>query len=106
VKILYCHCAHAQVLPREVRDAVLEGLAGSGAAFEAVGDLCEMSARNDPELARLAAGGPLRIAACYPRAVKWLFHAAKAPLAEDARVANMRTDDAATVLAAVLGEQK
>lgn len=76
-KILYCRCAFAQVVPQETKDAVLEALCDSGAPFETVSDLCEMSARKDPQLEKLLEGdAPVKIAACYPRAVKWLFHSA------------------------------
>jgi hypothetical protein len=91
-------------VPEEVKDAVLEGLAESDAAFDAVPDLCEMSARKDPALKELAAEGVVRIAACYPRAVRWLFSAADAPLPKTATILNMRVEPAETVLAAVLGE--
>jgi hypothetical protein len=47
-RILYCHCAYAQVVPKEVKEAVLRRLSESGVAFEAVADLCELSARQDP----------------------------------------------------------
>lgn len=101
--ILYCHCAHAQVVPPEVKAAVLKKLSDAGISFEAVADLCEMSARRDPTLRRLATGtSGLKIAACYPRAVKWLFAAAQAPLSlESTEVLNMRTltaDDVAQAL--------
>jgi hypothetical protein len=100
--ILYCHCQYARVLPDEVKDAVLRKLCESGQPFEAVSDLCEMSARKDPTLARLAACGPVKIAACFPRAVKWLFAAANAPLAnETTEVVNLRTltaEDACSAL--------
>ena len=66
----YCHCQYAEVVPKEVKDAVLRRLCESGVAFESVADLCEMSARRYPALARLASGGPVKIAACFPRAVK------------------------------------
>ncbi|HEX6736908.1 MAG TPA: hypothetical protein VF310_01415 [Vicinamibacteria bacterium] len=100
---LYCRCAYAQVVPREVKDVVLEKLASSGQAFEAVPDLCEMSARRDPRLQELAATPGLKIAACYPRAVKWLFAAAGAPLpAEGVEVLNMRVETAEAVSAALL----
>ena len=90
--ILYCHCQYAQVVPKEVKDAVLRSLCDSGIPFEAVADLCEMSARKDPALQRFAASGAVKIAACYPRAVKWLFHSANAPLdADSSEVLNMRT---------------
>ncbi len=102
-KILYCHCTHAQVVPPEVKAAVLQKLCESGVSFEAVADLCEMSARRDPALARLVAGGAVKIAACYPRAVKWLFASAQAPLDPTAtEVLNMRTQTAEEVAAALL----
>ena len=104
-RILYCHCAYAQVVPKEVKEEVLRKLSGSGVAFDAVADLCEMSARRDPALNRLAEEGNVRIAACYPRAVKWLFSAAGAPLPkEGVDVLNMRVDPADKVVYAILGD--
>src|SRR4051812_47689095 len=90
-RILYCHCQYAQVVPKEVKEAVLRNLCESGVAFEAVADLCEMAARRDPALQRLAAEGAVKIAACFPRAVKGLFHQANADLSlERTEVLNMR----------------
>jgi hypothetical protein len=104
-RVLYCRCAYAQVVPRAVKDRVLDTLAGSGVSFEAVPDLCEMSARRDPRLPELAACSGLRIAACYPRAVKWLFAAAGAPLPnEGVEVRNMRVETAEEVTTALLAE--
>ncbi|KAB2648511.1 MAG: hypothetical protein DVB27_00055 [Verrucomicrobia bacterium] len=101
--ILYCHCQYAQVVPKEVKDAVLRRLCESGVAFEAVADLCEMSARRDPALARLASSGAVKIAACFPRAVKGLFHQSGADLPLDgAEVLNMRVQSAEEVGAALL----
>ena len=89
--ILYCHCQYAKVLPEDVKQAVLRKLCESGQPFEAVADLCELSARKDPALARLAAAGPVKIAACFPRAVKWLFASANAPLSIDStEIVNLR----------------
>jgi hypothetical protein len=100
--ILYCHCRYAQVVPAEVKAAVLRRLTESGLAFDAVADLFEMSARRDLSLKPLAAGGAVKIAACYPRAVKWLFHAAGADLPPDsAEVLNMRVQTAEEVAAAL-----
>jgi len=105
-RILYCHCQYAQVVPKEVKDAVLRKLCDSGVAFEAVADLCEMSARRDPALQRLAAEGTVKIAACFPRAVKWLFHQAGAPLPiTAAEVLNMRVQSADEVAAAILSPE-
>jgi hypothetical protein len=101
-RILYCHCAYAQVVPKATKEAVLEKLCASGANFEACADLCEMSARKDPALKHLAEGDSIKIAACYPRAVRWLFHAANAPLPENGvQILNMRVDNAETICAAL-----
>jgi hypothetical protein len=89
--ILYCNCTYAQVIDPAVKAAVLRQLCDSGQSFEAVADLCEMSARKDPALQRLASSSCVKIAACYPRAVKWLFASAGAPLdAARTEVINMR----------------
>lgn len=102
-RILYCHCAYAQVVPAEVKAAVLRKLCDAGVAFDAVPDLCEMSARRDPNLQNLASGGCVKIAACYPRAVKWLFAAAQAPLPPDGtEVLNMRVQTAEEIVTALL----
>lgn len=95
MRILYCNCTYAQVVPKEVKDEVLKRLCESGAAFDGVADLCDMSARKDPALRKLVEGGEVKIIACYPRAVKWLFHAAGAPLPkEGVEVLNMREQSA------------
>lgn len=105
-RILYCHCKYAQVVPTEVKEEVLEKLASAGLAFDAVPDLCEMSARRDPKLKELAAAGTVKIAACYPRAVKWLFSAAAAPLpAEGVEILNMRVESASTILKTILSDK-
>jgi len=90
--ILYCHCQYAQVVSKEVKEAVLRRLCESGVAFDAVADLCEMSARRDAALKQLATNGAVKIAACFPRAVKGLFHQCDADLSTDkTEVLNMRT---------------
>jgi len=104
--ILYCHCQYAQVVPKEVKEAVLKKLCDSGVAFEAVADLCEMAARRDPALQRLADTGTVKIAACFPRAVKWLFHQANVSLPLDAtEVLNMRTQNAEEVAGRLLAAE-
>jgi hypothetical protein len=53
------------------------------------------------ELAR----GPVKIAACFPRAVRWLFAAAQAPLVPDqAQVLNMRVQSVDEIVSALLDE--
>ena len=101
-KLLYCRCAYAQVVSQAVKDGVLAKLCESGASFESVADLCEMAAHRDERLKALAANGPLRIAACYPRVVKGLFTQCGSPLPENSDILNMRTQTADEVAAAML----
>ena len=110
-RILYCRCAFAQVVPQETKDAVLQNLCDSGASFESVADLCEMAARKDARLQNLVGGEePVKIVACYPRAVKWLFHNAGVPLPEDpggeaeprVEVLNMRAESAEEISSRLL----
>ncbi len=105
-RILYCHCQYAQVVPKEVKEAVLRRLCESGVAFEAVADLCEMAARRDPALQRLAAEGGVKIAACFPRAVKGLFQQAGADLSPGrTEVLNMRVQTAEDVCAGLFAAE-
>jgi hypothetical protein len=101
-RILYCHCAFARIVPTDVKNGVLARLAACGIEFEAVPDLCEMSARRDPRLQELATPGALKIAACFPRAVRGLFEAAGTPLADSAQILNMRTETADGVAESLL----
>jgi NAD-dependent dihydropyrimidine dehydrogenase PreA subunit len=97
--ILYCGCAYSQIIPDDVKRAVLNALESSGAEFEAVPDLCELSARRDPVLGRWANAGAIKIVACFERAVKWLFHAGGAPLPrEGVEFLNMRTGSIESIL--------
>jgi hypothetical protein len=104
-RVLYCHCAYAKVVPPDTKIAVLNGLSEAGIEFDAVPDLCEMAARGDARLRELAGDGRLTIAACYPRAVKWLFAAAGADVADhDVHVLNMRVDSAGVIIRGVLDD--
>lgn len=94
VPVIYCRCAYANALPADVKNGVLANLCESSVPLQAVSDLCEMSARNDPRLKQIseqAKDGPVKIAACFPRAVRWLFHAAESPLPEEnVEIINLR----------------
>ncbi|MFT4692467.1 MAG: hypothetical protein ACJASX_002069 [Limisphaerales bacterium] len=101
-RILYCHCNYAQVVPAETKAAVLKQLCDSGVAFDAVADLCEMAARKDPSLSRLTEGD-VKIAACYPRAVKWIFGGVGCKLDNGGtEVLNMRTEEPDFIAEALL----
>jgi Pyruvate/2-oxoacid:ferredoxin oxidoreductase delta subunit len=102
-RVLYCHCANAKVIPAATKAAVLEGLNEAHVEFEAVPDLCEMAARGDTRLRELSSASALTVAACYPRAVKWLFASAGAPVPEaTTTVWNMRVETPEAVVEGVV----
>jgi NAD-dependent dihydropyrimidine dehydrogenase PreA subunit len=82
LRVLYCECAHAGVLSPQAKQEVRRALNESGLPFDIVPDLCELAARKSSRLAELAGAASLALAACHPRAVKWLFAAGGAPLPE------------------------
>ena len=98
--ILYCHCAYADVVPKETKRSVRAALAGADGRVEEVADLCELAAGGDPLLADLvtSGGGPIHVIACHERAVRWLFDFASVALPGSATVHNMRTEKAETIL--------
>ena len=102
-RILFCNCAYYQIIPDEIKSKVLAALKDAGVEFEAVTDFCEMSAKRDPLLKRLAEEDGIKIAACFPRAVRWLFHAGEAPLLrEGVKILNMRTRTAEEIISELL----
>lgn len=105
-RVVYCNCTYAKVVPQETKQKVLSELTSSGVAFDAFADLCQMSARKDPVLKELAESDDLKIVACFPRAVKWLFHAADAALDDDRHeILNMREQDADEIVPLLLEGQ-
>jgi len=97
--VVYCNCTHATIISEHVKGEILERLSESGTAVEVVSDLCERAARRDAILRRLAAAPTLQIIACHPRAVRWLFAAAGAPLPQDGvEFFNLRLQSAKAIL--------
>ena len=102
-KIVYCNCTYARIIDKETKKTVLQALTEAGQPFVAVPDLCEMAAHKDPQFKTLLESGPVRIAACYKRAVKGLCSSAGVTWnEEDVDVINMREGDAASVVQAIL----
>ena len=97
--VLFCNCAHYDVIPKAVREQVLGSLSRSGVQVEAVPDLCGLAANRDPRLQEWVQAPALAIVACFPRAVRWLFHTAGVPLLpERTRFFNMRTQSAQEIV--------
>jgi NAD-dependent dihydropyrimidine dehydrogenase PreA subunit len=85
---------------------MLEALSQGGAEVEVVPDLCGLAASRDVRLQGWAESRPLSVVACYPRAIRWLFHAAGASLpAEQVRFFNARTQSADQIVSALLGDR-
>ncbi|NQT87982.1 ferredoxin family protein [bacterium] len=102
-RVVYCHCAYSELIPRAVRRRVLGGLVAADVSLVTVPDLCGLAARGDPLLAELAEGGAA-IVACHPRAVRALFEAAECPLPEQGvELLNMKAQSADDILAAAVG---
>ena len=102
-RVLFCQCTQAKIIAPEVRNEVLNRLSTAGIAFGVTADLCGLAARRDPVLARYAEAEQLSIVGCFPRAVKWLFHAAGVPLADrQVRVLNMRRQSAEEIVSGLL----
>jgi Pyruvate/2-oxoacid:ferredoxin oxidoreductase delta subunit len=100
--ILYCRCANSQIIPDDVKSRVLGALEESGLDFHIVSDLCGMAAEQTDELRNIAAGNKLKIAACYDRAVKWLFEWVGIDIGE-IEVFNMRTTSPEEIIISLLG---
>jgi NAD-dependent dihydropyrimidine dehydrogenase PreA subunit len=99
---IYCDCAYYDLADAEVKARVLAALKASGGDFVAVSDLCKLCADGDPRLKEWTNADSLRIFACYPRAVKWLFYRGGAPLPKDGvEFVNMRTGEIEEVLSSL-----
>ena len=97
-RILYCNCAYSGVLPVEVKSAVWVRLLASGLDFVGVNDLCGVAALEPERLAAWAGEGDMVVAACYERAVRWMFHRGGVELSAGSCVLNMREQSAGEII--------
>jgi len=87
-KILFCSCAHYTNIPPEIKERTLDRMHRSDATFIVTSDLCGLCAEKHPLLADTSVR---KIFACYPRAVRWLLHAAGVNhSAEKIEIVNLR----------------
>ncbi|MBE0535851.1 MAG: ferredoxin family protein [Phycisphaerae bacterium] len=102
--ILICRCAHYHRIPEAVCDRIVQGLREAGASYEVVDDLCGL-ATNTGMLEPWARRDRLAVVACYPRAVRWLFHRAGVTLQMDrVRIFNGVTEAAEVIVSALTGD--
>lgn len=91
MKILFCSCGNRdQTIGRERVDLVRNLLLARHCELTEVPDLCGLAARRGTELPDILRSGIEAIAACHPRAVKWLFAGAGAPLPKGFPIFDMR----------------
>ena len=104
-RVVFCTCAHYDLISQDSREYVYRHLRDSGVEFEAVADMCGLAAQNPLVLQQWARAESLKIIACFPRTVRWLFHFARAPL-PSARVEiyNLRRRSAEEIAAQLSGE--
>jgi Pyruvate/2-oxoacid:ferredoxin oxidoreductase delta subunit len=101
-KILSCRCGHYHLVKDDVSARITRTLSESGLDVRVVDDLCALAAEKDPILAEYSACDNLHVIACYPRAVKWLFHRADAPLSDDrTTIHNARRDDPDSIISSL-----
>ncbi len=91
-QVLLCNCVHYDLAPKASKERLARALSQTGLEVETVDDLCGLAARRDPRLQDWAQASSLALVACFPRALRWLFHAAGAPpLHGQVRLFNLRT---------------
>jgi len=99
MKVLLCRCSNGGVIPRNREAEILAGLRKGGVEVMESADLCAMAATRDDSLREVARDPDLRVIACQPRAVEWLFHMAGAPLAgKEGVVLDARSREASEIL--------
>ncbi|MBN1509486.1 MAG: ferredoxin family protein [Sedimentisphaerales bacterium] len=99
--VVACACTYYDIISKAARERIVTGLREKCPAVEVVPDLCGLAAHRDPRLRTWANEAPLTIVACFPRAVRWLFHAAGVTLNRQARLFNMRTQPPEEIIAQV-----
>ena len=103
--ILFCNCVHYETIPGATKEQVRNTLSRSDLEVEMIDDLCGLAADRDPRLQDWARIPSLTVVACFPRAIRWLFHAAGATLSQDqTRFFNMRTQSPDEILKELMPE--
>jgi Pyruvate/2-oxoacid:ferredoxin oxidoreductase delta subunit len=100
VDILFCHCSYADIIPDETRNSVVAELKNRRGVF-ATADLCGLAVQNNAILHEMATNPNLCVIACYPRAVRWLFHRAGIELSSTITIFNMRIQAPEVILASL-----
>lgn len=99
--VVLCECKYTDLVPKQTISAVSRGLAELGIYAQPVPDLCGLAARGDPILREWGESEKLTVIACFPRALRWLFHAGGVDLDHDNSVGllNLRTQSPSEIVA-------
>jgi NAD-dependent dihydropyrimidine dehydrogenase PreA subunit len=73
---LVCSCSQRGLIPPAAVDTLCAELATQGWQTKVVPDLCEMATQTPTTLRELAQARDFLVAACRPRAARWLLHLA------------------------------
>jgi NAD-dependent dihydropyrimidine dehydrogenase PreA subunit len=92
--VIFCQCKNAEIIPRDIQDAVKNWFLQNQVAYTCVDDLCGLAAGKDARLRDWAAGENMVIIACFERAVRWLFAMAGAELKDGVPILNQRVASA------------
>jgi NAD-dependent dihydropyrimidine dehydrogenase PreA subunit len=100
--VVFCRCVHYDIIAQASKQQILNSLQKTGVSVEVVSDLCGLAAHRDPLLEQWVQAESLVIVACFPRAVRWLFHVAGTPLSDGtAHLFNMRTQRPEEIVAQI-----
>jgi len=89
--ILICQCKQAGLVNPDHFKLIREELDKAGIGYTVVDDLCGLAAGGHDVFSQCEDASDLIVLACYPRAVRALFHAAGASLPDEAQIENLRT---------------
>ena len=97
--IVYCHCVNYQLVSEQVKSRALKALVNTGTKVKFVSDLCKMAVQEKTTLQDwMKNASDVKIVACYPRTVRWLFEYAGVTQPKETEFVNLRTDDIEKVI--------
>ena len=104
--VVYCHCADYQLVSEQVKSRVLDAFIDTGTECKFVSDLCKMAVQEKTVLQDwMKNASDIKIIACYPRAIRWLFEYAGVTLPKETEFVNLRTDDIEKVISEPLNKK-
>ena len=97
---IYCNCSYYNFISEKTRKSIFKALTACDFKFEAVSDLCLLAAKRDPIFKKWEKSEKIRIIACFPRAIRWLFHYGDFQLPpNNVEYFNMRTETPENIIA-------